>query len=85
MYNIEYQRWLASSVLTESEHAELLSIANNEEAKALSFTIDLNEMGLNDSYTLYIDGVAQEGAPQSHYNVTIDGCSAKMFEFRNNK
>ena len=77
---------LYSSAWRNNEGNILLAFTNiNEEAKALSFTIDLNEMGLNDSYTLYIDGVAQEGAPQSHYNVTIDGCSAKMFEFRNNK
>ena len=77
---------LYSSAWRNNEGNILLAFTNiNEEAKALSFTIDLNEMGLNDRYTLYIDGVAQEGAPQSHYNVTIDGCSAKMFEFRNNK
>ena len=77
---------LYSSAWRNNEGNILLAFTNiNEETKALSFTIDLNEMGLNDRYTLYIDGVAQEGAPQSHYNVTIDGCSAKMFEFRNNK
>ena len=77
---------LYSSAWRNNEGNILLAFTNiNEEAKALSFTIDLNEMGLNDSYTLYIDGVAQEGAPQSHYNVTIDGCSAKMFEFKTNK
>ena len=77
---------LYSSAWRNNEGNILLAFTNiNEEAKALSFTIDLNEMGLNDRYTLYIDGVAQEGAPQSHYDVTIDGCSAKMFEFRNNK
>ena len=64
----------------------MLAFTNiNEEAKALSFSIDLDEMGLNDHFTLYIDGVAQEGAPQSHYDVTIDGCSAKMFEFKTNE
>ena len=77
---------LYSSAWRNNEGNILLAFTNiNEEAKALSFTIDLNEMGLNDSYTLYIDGVAQEGAPQSHYDVTIDGCSAKMFEFKTNK
>ena len=77
---------LYSSAWRNNEGNILLAFTNiNEEAKALSFTIDLNEMGLDDSYTLYIDGVAQEGAPQSHYNVTIDGCSAKMFEFKANK
>ena len=77
---------LYSSAWRNNEGNILLAFTNiNEEAKALSFTIDLNEMGLNDSYTLYIDGVAQEGAPQSHYDVTIDGCSAKMFEFKTNQ
>ena len=54
MYNIEYQRWLASSVLTESEHAELLSIANNEEAKALRFSapMDFGTAGLRS--TMYV-------------------------------
>ena len=54
MYNIEYQRWLASSVLTEDERAELLSIANNEEAKALRFSapMDFGTAGLRS--TMYV-------------------------------
>ena len=54
MYNIEYQRWLASSVLTEGERAELLSIANNEEAKALRFSapMDFGTAGLRS--TMYV-------------------------------
>ena len=54
MYNTEYQRWLASSVLTEEEHAELVSIANNEEAKALRFTapMDFGTAGLRS--TMYM-------------------------------
>jgi len=36
-YQIEYEKWLASEVLTEQEKAELLSIANDEEAKELRF------------------------------------------------
>ena len=77
---------LYSSAWRNKEGNILLAFTNiNEEAKALSFSIDLDEMGLNDHFTLYIDGVAQEGAPQSHYDVTIDGCSAKMFEFKANK
>ena len=77
---------LYSSAWRNKEGNILLAFTNiNEEAKALSFSIDLDEMGLNDHFTLHIDGVAQEGAPQSHYDVTIDGCSAKMFEFKANK
>ena len=54
MFNIEYQRWLNSSVLTDEEHAELLSIANNEEAKALRFTapMDFGTAGLRS--TMYM-------------------------------
>ena len=54
MFNIEYQRWLNSSALTEEEHAELVSIANNEEAKALRFTapMDFGTAGLRS--TMYM-------------------------------
>ncbi len=54
MYNAEYQRWLNSSVLTEEEHAELVSIGNNEEAKALRFTapMDFGTAGLRS--TMYM-------------------------------
>ena len=54
MYNAEYQRWLNSSALTEEEHAELVSIANNEEAKALRFTapMDFGTAGLRS--TMYM-------------------------------
>ncbi len=54
MYNSEYQRWLGSSVLSESEHAELVSISNNEEAKALRFTapMDFGTAGLRS--TMYM-------------------------------
>ena len=54
MYNVEYQRWLDSSVLSESERAELISIANNEEAKALRFTapMDFGTAGLRS--TMYM-------------------------------
>ena len=41
-YNKEYERWLASSVLTEEERNELVSIANDEEAKALRFTAPMD-------------------------------------------
>ena len=54
MYNAEYQRWLNSSALTEEEHAELVSIENNEEAKALRFTapMDFGTAGLRS--TMYM-------------------------------
>jgi phosphoglucomutase len=54
MYNIEYQRWLDSSVLSDDERAELLSIANNEEAKALRFSapMDFGTAGLRS--TMYV-------------------------------
>ncbi len=54
MYNAEYKRWLDSSVLSAEEHAELVSIANNEEAKALRFTapMDFGTAGLRS--TMYM-------------------------------
>ena len=54
MYNIEYKRWLESSVISESERAELVSIANNEEAKALRFSapMDFGTAGLRS--TMYM-------------------------------
>ena len=54
MYNLEYQRWLDSSVLTNEEKAELVSIANNEEAKALRFSapMDFGTAGLRS--TMYM-------------------------------
>ena len=77
---------LYSSAWRNKENDILLAFTNiSEEAKRLSFTIDLDEMGLNDNYTLYIDGVVQDGTPQSSYEVMIDGCAAKIFEFKNNK
>ena len=53
-YNKEYERWLASSVLTEEERNELVSIANDEEAKALRFTapMDFGTAGLRS--TMYM-------------------------------
>ena len=54
MYNIEYQRWLNSAVITDDERAELISISNNEEAKALRFTapMDFGTAGLRS--TMYM-------------------------------
>ena len=54
MYNLEYQRWLDSSILTNDEKAELVSIANNEEAKALRFSapMDFGTAGLRS--TMYM-------------------------------
>ena len=54
MYNAEYKRWLASSVISEDERQELISIQNNEEAKALRFTapMDFGTAGLRS--TMYM-------------------------------
>ena len=77
---------LYSSAWRNEEGNILLAFTNiSEDAKELSFVIDPAEMGLNENFTLYIDGVAQEGAPQSNYKVAINGCATKMFEFKNNK
>ena len=53
-YIKEYERWLASSALTEREHEELVSIANDEEAKALRFSapMDFGTAGLRS--TMYM-------------------------------
>ena len=47
-YEIEYRRWLDSDKLSEAEREELISIANDEEAKALRFTapMDFGTAGL---------------------------------------
>jgi hypothetical protein len=74
---------LYSSAWQNKEGNILLTFVNiSEDNKSLEFTIDLAEMGLDEHFTLYIDGVAQEGAPQSNYKVAIDGCSTKIFEFK---
>ena len=66
-----------------SEGNILLAFVNiSEEKKATTFSIDLAEMGLNNNYTLYIDGAAQSEAPQSSYDITLEGCSTKIFEFK---
>ncbi len=41
-YNEEYKRWLAFEGLTESEKEELISIENDEEAKALRFSSEMS-------------------------------------------
>ena len=53
-YNAEFERWLSSPVLTDGERAELLSIKDNEEAKALRFTapMDFGTAGLRS--TMYM-------------------------------
>ncbi len=53
-YTKEYERWLASAALTASEREELLSIAADEEAKALRFTspMDFGTAGLRS--TMYM-------------------------------
>ncbi len=54
MYNLEYQRWLDSDVLTPAEKAELLSIKDNEETKELRFgaPMDFGTAGLRS--TMYL-------------------------------
>lgn len=47
-YETEYERWLSSGKLSEAERDELISIADDEEAKALRFTapMDFGTAGL---------------------------------------
>ena len=54
MYNREYERWLNSPYLTEKEKAELSSIANDNEAKAMRFSapMDFGTAGLRS--TMYM-------------------------------
>ena len=53
-YNHEYERWLCAGALTEDELAELRSIENDEEAKALRFAapMDFGTAGLRS--TMYM-------------------------------
>ena len=55
-YNIEYKRWLESASLTDAEREELVSIKDNEEAKALRFTapMDFGTAGLRSVMNLGI-------------------------------
>ncbi len=54
MFNKEYQRWLESSVITAEERAELISIKDDGEAKALRFSapMDFGTAGLRS--TMYM-------------------------------
>ena len=54
MFQNEYKRWLSSEVLTGEERAELVSIADNDEAKALRFAspMDFGTAGLRS--TMYM-------------------------------
>ncbi|MBQ8689225.1 MAG: phospho-sugar mutase [Clostridia bacterium] len=54
MYNTEYQRWLSSNLLTDEEKQELLSIANDENTKAMRFSapMDFGTAGLRS--TMYM-------------------------------
>ncbi len=56
-YNEEYNRWLASDALTDTERAELVSIAGDDEAKKLRFSqpMDFGTAGLRS--TMYM-GIA---------------------------
>ena len=53
-FNTEFLKWLNSDVLTETERAELLSIKDNDEAKALRFSapMDFGTAGLRS--TMYM-------------------------------
>ena len=53
-YQNEYERWLNSDALTAEEKAELVSIRDNEEAKALRFSapMDFGTAGLRS--TMYM-------------------------------
>ncbi len=53
-YNSEFEKWLNSSILTEEEKAELLSIANDENTKAMRFSapMDFGTAGLRS--TMYM-------------------------------
>ena len=55
-YNNEYERWLASSALTDDERRELEAIRDDEEAKALRFTapMDFGTAGLRSVMNLGI-------------------------------
>ena len=41
-YELEFERWLNSDVLTDSEKAELSAIASNEELKELQYEYKTN-------------------------------------------
>ena len=53
-YNTEFKRWLDSDALTDAEKAELISIENNEELKAMRFSsmMDFGTAGLRS--TMYM-------------------------------
>ena len=77
---------LYSSAWRNAEGNILLTFVNiSEEPKSTTFTINPAEMGLDESYTLYVNGVAQTGAPQSSYEAAIGGCSTLIYEFKKNR
>ena len=53
-YNQEYERWLSSSVISDSEREELISIKDNEEAKELRFSsyMDFGTAGLRSTMNI---------------------------------
>ncbi len=55
-YELEYQRWLESSTLTNDEKSELLSMKDDEEIKALYFTssMDFGTAGLRSTMNMGI-------------------------------
>lgn len=74
---------LYSSAWRNDKGNILLAFTNIcEKSKDMTFTICPVELGLDNSYTLYVDGVKQEGALQSSYTTTIEGCAVKTYEFK---
>jgi hypothetical protein len=74
---------LYSAAWQNKEGSVLLTFVNiDEKAHSTSFAIDLEEMGITAEHKLYIDGVAQEGAPLSQYEIALPACSVAVYEFR---
>lgn len=74
---------LYSAAWKNSEGNVLLTFVNiDEKAHSTTFAIDIEEMGLSEEYRLYVDGVVQEGAPQSKYEIEVPACSTIIYEFR---
>ena len=74
---------LYSAAWKNSAGNVLLTFVNiDEKAHATTFAIDLEEMELSEKYRLYVDGVVQEGTPQSEYEIEVPACSTVIYEFR---
>lgn len=73
---------LYSAAWKNKEGNVLLTFVNiDEKPYTTSFAIDPEEMGLCGEYKLYVNGEAQEGEPQSEYDITIPACSTVIYEF----